>query len=163
MKRTTLKWLGLLLCLGVLLGSFSACTADADTQPTVGDKIPETVVMVTIQADGKEYVIEQAQGKSIEELLEQAEVTLEEGDMLCVDTDRQLTDLVIRVVRQKKVTIEIKNADNQIEKEYVAVLMEGTVEDALKSVQCKILNAYNYFFKGDYLKSPFVFIKTTFF
>ena len=74
MKSKTLKWLGLLLCLGMLLGSFSACAADANTEPTVGDKIPETVVMATIQADGKEYIIENAQGKTVAELLEQAEI-----------------------------------------------------------------------------------------
>lgn len=132
MKGKILKAISLLLCALFALSAFSACGADENTEPTQDSVIPAAVVTVTIEADGKEYIIENAQGKTVEQLLEQAQIVLEEGDMLTAAADRELTDMVIRVLRQKKVTVEIKNTEEQTEKEYVAVLMDGTVEDALK-------------------------------
>ena len=72
---------------------------------------------ITIEADGKTVTLENVNGKSIAELLSDADISMEEGDVVSFDPNQVLTggDLVIRIIRQADAPLVLNVQGKQIE------------------------------------------------
>ncbi|MBQ6540477.1 MAG: ubiquitin-like domain-containing protein [Oscillospiraceae bacterium] len=110
MKRTFLKSFALILALVMALSMLAACnTAPEKTaEEQVEEQVEETApsAKVTIQADGKEFIIVDADGKTVSDLLKDAGVTLGEGDVVSVDPDQVFGgDMTVKVLRKCAVTV----------------------------------------------------------
>ena len=90
MKRMLVKTAAITLSLMMVLTMFNACGNKAD-EPSTDELVNAAVqaaldavatTSVTIDADGKQVTIEDADGKTVRQLLEQAGVTLNDGDVL---------------------------------------------------------------------------------
>lgn len=128
MNTAKIKFISLFLCIGLI---FTLCSC--------GDKKPEEDVVsaksLVVEVDGKNITIEEAEGKTIQQLLDDAKITLKNGDVLSLDTDVKLADsMVVKILRQADVTIKdtIKDAV------YRVVLTGATVSDALSAAELKL-------------------------
>ena len=90
-----------ILTLVLVLTLLSAC---GSREPVVEAVSPDansvvSAPSVTFVADGREITLEDTAGKSLQQLLEQARITLEEGDLLAVSPEQKVEDtLVIQVL-----------------------------------------------------------------
>ena len=99
-----------------------------------------------VKVDGKNITIEEAEGKTIEELLKDAKISLNDGDVLSIDTDVKLADnMVVKVLRRADVTI--KDTINDVE--YEVVLTGSTVSDALSAVGIELADNHTINHKTD--------------
>ena len=90
---------------------------------------------VTVEVDGEKIVIDNPEGKTVAQLLEENEIVLGEGDVAVIDLEKNDDGfLTVKVLRKCTVTVE-DEAENQ---QYKAVLVGGTVEDAIKAVGIKL-------------------------
>ncbi len=137
MNKIVLKLVPAVLLLTLIATMFSGC----NKQPAM----PIDTAALTIEVDGQETVIHNTMGKTISEILVQAGVVLNEGDTLSVSGEQLLTDdLRVTVLRRNKVTVTVtaenpeaesdETAEPIVEAVYSAVLMGGTVKDALDAV-----------------------------
>ncbi len=110
MRDTGIKLAVIALSVMLVLSLMNACgnmgAANNNTDPTA----PETVVtasVVTLIADGRQITIEDAAGKTVSQLLEQARITLGAGDMLVLSPEQMLggQNLVISVKKATDVVI----------------------------------------------------------
>lgn len=146
MKKVFLKSISLALILVLSLGMLTGCgkqeeevnaLVDAAVEAALADAV--VPITVTIDADGKQLTIEQADGMRIQQLLDQAKITLKEGDVLSFDTNQVIGgDLLIRVLRTCHVTVTVTAEDPAQSISYHAVLTGGTVADAIAAVGVKI-------------------------
>lgn len=140
MKRLFSKSVVFVLVLVMVLTMFSACSSEDPATPASAQL--ETVVTpttVVIHADGQEITVENANGKTFRQLLEQANIVLSEDDMLFVDPDQVLPDqLTLQVRRKCFVSVMVDMEDPQEDASYTAVLIGGTVADALASLDLEI-------------------------
>lgn len=133
MKRILYRSMAFMLMLVMVMTMFSACGSTDSPAPV--SVAPETVAApttITIQADGQEITVENANGKTLRQLLEQANITLGEEDMLFLDPDQMLPDQLTLQVRRKcsiQVIVDMENPEEDAN--YTAVLIGGTVADAL--------------------------------
>ncbi len=120
------------ICLASML-ALTGCSVPSAQGDTVKDAdtqilLSTTPGSATIFAGEKEVFIEDVSGLTVAQLLDLAQVTLGENDIVTVDVDSELSNVVLRVVRQMIVTVT--DADG---KQQMLVLSGGTVADALKA------------------------------
>ena len=137
MKRMFVKIASLVLTLLFVLTTFSACNskpAEPSTDEIVNAAVQAaldavaTSASITIDADGKQVTLEDASGKTVNQLLEQAGIVLNEGDLLTVSPDQVFAnDMTLQVLRYCTVTIVVEETGSS----YTATILGGTVADAL--------------------------------
>ncbi len=91
---------------------------------------------VTIQVDGKEITIEDTLDKTVLQLLDEADITLNKGDILSIAPDQKFLGeqkVIIQILRRCKVQIVVTDEDSQEEQQYTVVLVGGTVSDAIEA------------------------------
>lgn len=145
MKSVFPKTIMIILALIMMLGVFTACssnpagTATGDNITDAAEKAtPDTAAaptVVTIEANGRHITFEDATGKSVQQLLDQAGITLNEGDTVSIVPNQVLPgDITFQVLRQHIVTVTVAAKDPSENVRHTAVLMEGTVADAIAAV-----------------------------
>ena len=135
MKKPFMKLTAIILTLVMVLASFSACgnSAQPDYDAVVDAAVKAAMeasavdTSVTIDADGQQINIEDAANKSVQQLLDQANITLNEGDTLSVSPAQALSgNLTIQVLRRSIISVDVDG------EHYTAVMMGGTVAEALE-------------------------------
>ena len=114
-------WKGILIallavaCAGGIWLIVSPGKQPAEAQ--VSESVTATPTQITIEVDGKTFTFENAGGKSISELLADADITINEGDVVSFDLNQVLSggDLVIRVVREEDAPLVLNVQGQQIE------------------------------------------------
>ena len=137
MRKVLMRVVSIALLSAMVLSMLSACgskAAEPSTDELVNAAVQAaleavaTTPAVTIEADGKQITIEDASGQTVRQLLTQADIVLNEGDILSLSPDQLLTDhMMLRVIRKSAVTISIEETGAK----YVITLYDGTVADAL--------------------------------
>ena len=140
MKRTFLKTAAIILSIVMVLGMFSACGSKQEAQPAIDEivdaavkaaleNMPASATAVTFDADGQLITLEDVAGKSIQQMLDLAQITLNDGDILAVAPDQSFSgNLTIQVLRRSVVTVVTDS------ERYTVVLVGGTVADAIEAV-----------------------------
>ena len=120
------------ICLCTLMvGLFCSCGNKESTEVISSGK----AFPVTIEIDGKLITVEDSEGKSIDEILKDAKITLNDSDIISVDADKKLSEgIVIRLLR--KVTVNIKNTIDNTER--TMVIVGSTVKDAVDAAGIKL-------------------------
>jgi len=142
MKRAFVKLTAMAMCLVTVITMFTACetveqdaaAVDAMIEAAVQAALRDAEVStdITINVDGKQITIEDASGMSIEQMLERAKITVNEGDMITIPAAQALSDnFTIQVVRNLDVQIVTMSADGKNQVQYNLSLAGGTVGDAL--------------------------------
>lgn len=114
-------WKGILVALlAVACAGGIWLIASPGKQPAeaqVSEAVTATPTQITIEVDGKTFTFENAGGKSISELLADADITINEGDVVSFDLNQVLSggDLVIRVVREEDAPLVLNVQGQQIE------------------------------------------------
>lgn len=148
MKSVLFKTVAIMLSLIMVLALFSACnnTSSNSNDAASIDAIVNAAVkaaldsaasptVVTIEADGRQFIIEDTEGKTARQILTQAGITLNEGDVLTVIPDQTITgNITIQVLRRCTVTIVVLGKKSKDDVTYTTVLIGGNVADALASV-----------------------------
>ena len=144
MKRTFYKCSALVLALIMMVTMLCACgnqkdaeevnaLVDAAVQAALDSAAAHT--SVTIEADGMTITVEEAEGKSIQQLLDEANITLNDGDVLSLSPYYVTAgNITISVLRKCSVLVVVADEDPLADMCYTAVLQGGTVADALKAV-----------------------------
>lgn len=138
MRRSLVKAAALVLSLGMMLIMLTACGSEKTGAPAVEETADAPLyaatepVVIVLEADGQRFTFENAAGTEIQELLKQAGITLEEGDTLSFAPDQAFPgSITLHVLRQHTVTVWVVAESNF---RHSAVLMEGTVADAIAAV-----------------------------
>ena len=140
MNITKLKMLSVIFTV-LLIINLCSCS-DNESKNDSADSAKSLI----IEVDGKNITIEEAEGKTIQQLLEDAKISLGDGDVLSLDTDVKLTDnMVVKILRQADVTIE----DTINGFEYTVVLTGATVSDALSAAGIKLADDHVVNYKLD--------------
>lgn len=134
MKRFFTGLFPLVLTVAVCLSTLAGCgtqpapeTPPAPTEAVISDA-------VTITADGRLYNFENTAGKTVGQLLDEAGIRLEPGDLLSVPAQQRTGDcLNVQVLRQHSVAIVLASEDPQAPLSFNIAVMEGTVADALSA------------------------------
>lgn len=143
MNKFFLKAVTVMLIAAFFLGLLSGCGKQtaADTEAIVNAAVKAAMdasnepVSVTIIVDDKYITIEDAAGLSLQQLLERAKITLNEGDVLSFDTAQVVgNNISVKVLRLCHVTVTVTNKFPMPSTSYQVVLAGGTVADALTSV-----------------------------
>lgn len=141
MKSTFIKSAAGFLALILTLTLLSACSnQQAAVVEAAPEAIPEDVsdvaatpTVVTIVADGRHFIFEDVSGGTVQQLLDQAGIILNEGDSLSIAPDQVFPDdIIIEVLRQHTVTVTVATEEGT--DRHTAVLTEGTVADAIAAV-----------------------------
>ena len=128
MNKLKIKLIALALAI-ILVIALCSCGADNGQANVVSAK------SLVVEVDGKNITIEEAEGKTIDELLKDAKVELNNGDVLSLDTEAKLSDsMVVKILRQADVTIK----DTIKDIKYTVVLTGATVADALSAADIKL-------------------------
>ena len=136
MKNILFRSVLLVLSLVMVFSMFTACgkQAEPSTDAIVDAAVKAaldavaTTTSVTIDADGKQVTIEDAAGKTIRQLLEQAGVALNDGDILSLSPDQTITGSVaLKVMRKYTVTITVEETGENV----TITGFDGTVADVL--------------------------------
>lgn len=133
MKHVLLKGIAITLCLVMLFALLTACgrkNAVIDEAVDAAVKAAfETygAISVVIEADGHQYTIENAEGKTVQQLLDMAGVTLNAGDVLSVSPYQTVAG-AITICVQRQITVTI--SDPEANARYTVVLAGGTIADA---------------------------------
>lgn len=141
MKTKFRKTVTIILSLLLLLSTVTACGSEeaVTAAPEAKAAAPVYPAIVTFEADGKQICFEDIEGKSVEQLLEEAEITLQPGDVLSVKQDHIPTDnLTIQVLRKCTVTVVVAAEEPAEDVRYTAVLLGGTVADAIDAVNVQL-------------------------
>lgn len=128
--------LSLLLTMLTACGGSGGGTGDgvAPTEETTQGTAGAPIV-ISFAVDGGCVTFEDASGKSTQQLLEQAGITLNDGDMLSVVPEQSFPgNLAFQVIRQHTVSVLVIEEDPAQSVRHTAVLMEGTVADAIAAV-----------------------------
>ena len=138
MRRSFVKTAALVLSLGMMLIMLTACGSEKAGVAAV-EEIADSPfytatepVEIVLEADGQRFTFENAAGMEIQALLKQAGITLDEGDTLSFAPDQTFPgSITLHVLRQHTVTVWVAAETNV---RHSAVLMEGTVADAIAAV-----------------------------
>ena len=129
-RRTVRPVLVVLLSLCLLTGCGRSVRETEDTAA-----LTEGARTVFIEADGRRIAIEDPSGKTISDYLEEAGVTLNEGDVLTFDSDQDVTgDVTISVLRMAAVSVLVVSPEAPEGIRHSTVCYGGTVADAVRSV-----------------------------
>ena len=105
------KAAAIVLAAVMLLSSFGGCQEQEAAQP--GQQAEQTGCRVTLRVDGKEYVVLDGTGMTVQQLLEQAGVSLEPGDTLSIDPSYMLGgQLTVQLVRGREQSEQTEQPDN---------------------------------------------------
>lgn len=138
MKKYLQYLIAISLVLVMAVAFFAACEND-QAEPTAATERTSTV---TIEVDGKQITVEDSEGKSIQELLTMAGITLGSEDMVSVDPTKTSGDnMYIQVIRMNTVTIEVSVGDAETVR-YTVSCLGGTVADALEEAGVELLDNY---------------------
>ena len=135
MRKKFSKPLALTLVLVTVCMAFGACTMASVTDTTVLPAANETITCarITIEADGREITFEDAEGKTVQDLLDEAEIELFEGDVISIEADQTPTgDMTLRLLRRCAITVSVDG------EQYTAILVGGTVADALEALDIEL-------------------------
>lgn len=142
MRRILLKPAAVILALVMALSVLSACSNNSDV---IDNKEPETnepviSAAVTIEADGKQITIEDTMGKTVQQLLDEAGITLNDGDVISINPDQELAGegFIVQILRRCKVNVVVAAEDPLENLQYTVVLVGGTVSDAIEAVGIKL-------------------------
>ena len=147
MKSGFLKVISLLLALSLSFGVLSGCSkeedvnVDAIVNAAVDAALEKTVVpfTVTIDADGKQISFEDVEATQIQQLLDQAKITLNEDDIIAIDPDQSVGgNMVFRVLRACHVSITVAGDKPAQDVTFHTVLVDATVADAIEAVGLKL-------------------------
>lgn len=147
MKKMHVKLIAIVLMLMMVLGMFSACGNNAASEADINEMVNAAVqaamessgsaAALTVEVDGRQISFEDTEGKSIQQLLEQADITLNDGDILSVAPYQTLSGgIVIQVMRKTSVTIAVTSGDEEVL--HTVELLNGTVADALTAIGLEI-------------------------
>lgn len=138
-KTTVIVLSVVLLALVVLLSVFSGAGRKEAAMANEGAALAApantviTTPFVTLEADGRQITVEDTVGKTLQQLLDQARIELDEEDMLVIAPEQVLDGtLTIRLIRKCTVTVVVTNEDPAGESRWVIALAEGTVADAIE-------------------------------
>lgn len=142
MKKAFTRIVSCLLALLMMFAMLTGCdsgeaeeaSVDAIVDAAVKAAMDAAVVptVVTIEVDGKQITVEDAANKSVQQMLDQAGITVNEGDMICVPAHQTLTgNITIKVIRTHTVKLVAEGEEGTVQ--YVLTLNDGTVADALKA------------------------------
>ena len=123
----------LVLLLSVFSGIKNKQTATV--KPAAEPALSQVVAtpFVTLAADGREITVEDTAGKTVQQLLDQARITLGDADTLVISPDQLLDGtLTIRVIRKCTVSVTMVGEDETQESNWMIALAEGTVADAIE-------------------------------
>lgn len=143
MKKFFLKTVTVIVTVVLFLSMFSGCSKQntTDTEAIVTAAVKAAMeasnepVSVTMIADDKYITFEDAAGLSLQQLLDWAKITLNEGDILAFDTAQVFgNNICVKVLRACHVTVTVTNKFPAENDSYHVVLAGGTVADALASV-----------------------------
>lgn len=127
-KKTTLF---LLLVLSITM----LCSCNDNSKPVSTDTTP-----FVINVDGKEITVENPANDTIKQLLKKANIKINDGDVISVDTDSVVSQgIVVNVLRKCKVTVkdEINNT------ECTVILVGATVKDAIAAAGVELPDNYS--------------------
>lgn len=138
MKRIAAIVLVLAMALSVLSGCGKATIDEAALNEAVSAAVDAaldattTSVDVTFNVDGQLITVKDAADIRIQELLSQANITLNEGDILSVDPYQPLSgNIAVQILRKNVVSIVAPAEDSDDSITYTVVLYGGSVADAL--------------------------------
>lgn len=127
-KKNTLF---LLLVLSITM----LCSCNDNSKPVSTDTTP-----FVINVDGKEITVENPANDTIKQLLKKANIKINDGDVISVDTDSVVSQgIVVNVLRKCKVTVkdEINNT------ECTVILIGATVKDAIAAAGVELPDNYS--------------------
>lgn len=147
MRRGYMKATATILALVLMLTMLGACgskenpavdeTVDAAVKAALEAAVVPTAI--TFEADGQQITIEETDGLSIQQLLDMANITLNDGDVLAVVPDQTLNgNITVQVLRRCEVTVTVAAEDPQISTQHTAVLFGGTVADVLTALNLEL-------------------------
>ena len=147
MRRGYMKATATILVLVLMLTMLGACGSKEN--PAVDEAVDAAVkaaleaavvpAAITFEADGQQITIEETDGLSIQQLLDMANITLNDGDVLAVVPDQTLNDnITVQVLRRCEVTVTVAAEDPQISTQHTAVLFGGTVADVLTALNLEL-------------------------
>jgi len=134
MKNFTTKKLALFLILVLLATMLCSCNDDTTTAST------DEAVPFVINADGKNITVENPADQTIEQLLKKANIKINDGDIVSVDTDSVISEgIIVNILRKCEVTVkdEINNT------ECTVVLIGATVKEAITAAGVELPENYS--------------------
>ena len=148
MKKAFIRTIALLLCVVIMAATFTACgnkqdseSIDAVVDAAVKAALDAAVVptVVTIEVDGKQIAVEDAANMSLQQMLDQANITLNDGDLISVPPYQTMSgNISVRVIRNYIVTIVVEGETPEESVRYVVAVNGGTVADALTEAGVKL-------------------------
>ena len=141
MRKIVLKSLTAVFSLFLTVVLFCSCGSKEVAEVATNKDVP-----LVIMVDGKNITMEDTKGKTVEELLKDARITLNDGDVISMDTDKKLSEsIVIKILR--KATVTVVNSING--EEYTVILIGRTVKDAIDAAGIKLAKNYTTNYKLD--------------
>lgn len=115
MKNRTVGLVAVVLAIIMMLPMLTACNKETESE-------------ITVEVDGEQLVLDNTEGMTIAQLLEDAGIVLNEGDVLAVDPEQNADgNLTVKVLRRCSVLVEVEGEDLHCK----VVLVGGTVADAI--------------------------------
>lgn len=133
MKNFKIKKNALFLLL--VLSITMLCSCNDNSKPVSTDTTP-----FVINVDGKKITVENPANDTIKQLLKKANIKINDGDVISVDSDSVVSQgIVVNILRKCKVTVkdEINNT------ECTVILVGSTVKDAIAAAGIELPDNYS--------------------
>lgn len=134
MKKFTTKSTALFILLILSISILCSCNDDVSTATT------DEAVPFVINVDGKNITVENPAVQTIEQILKKANIKLNDGDIVSVDTDSVISEgIIVNILRKCEVTVkdEINNT------ECTVVLIGATVKEAISAAGVELPENYS--------------------
>lgn len=135
MKNFTTKKLAFFLLLILLTTVLCSCNDDVTTTTATDVAVP-----FVINVDGKNITVENPANQTIKQLLKKANIKVNDGDIVSVDTDSLISQgIIVNILRKCEVTVkdEINNT------ECTVILIGATVKDAIAAAGVELPDNYS--------------------
>ncbi len=139
MKNFTTKATALFLLL--VLSTTVLCSCNDDVTTTVSTDV---AVPFVINVDGKNITVENPAKQTIKQLLKKANIKINDGDIVSVDTDSLISQgIIVNILRKCEVTVkdEINNT------ECTVILVGATVKEAIAAAKVDLPENYSVNYK----------------
>ncbi len=134
MKNFTTKSTALFILLILSITMLCSCNDDVSTATT------DKAVPFIINVDGKNITVENPANQTIEQILKKANIKLNDGDIVSVDTDSIVSkSIIIDILR--KCTVTVKDELNNTE--CTVVLVGATVKEAIAAAGVELPENYS--------------------
>ncbi len=134
MKNFTTKSTALFILLILSITMLCSCNDDVSTDTT------DEAVPFVINVDGKNITVENPANQTIEQILKKANIKLNDGDIVSVDTDSIVSkSIIIDILR--KCTVAVKDELNNTE--CTVVLVGATVKEAIVAAGVELPENYS--------------------